>query len=117
MSCVTQQAFEHGEAVTDTRTDSHGQVRCATWDPRLEMWRYCISRKDIDDETKWPPECFLKRAPAQTRIDKKNAKILYAPRKLKHQQRSYPPPRRTKVNIKEPYNQEAWRSKKLLDVK
>jgi hypothetical protein len=87
---VTPQAFEYGEDVIDTETGKLGQVRFIVWDCKHEIWLYCISRKDIDNEEAWVKESRLKRAPAQTRIDKAGKTILYAPRKLKHQQRLAP---------------------------
>jgi hypothetical protein len=110
---VTPEAIEHGEQVTDTRTGRHGQVRCTAWIPELTTWAYCISMKDIDDEKKWVLERFLIRAPAQTRIDEAGTKVFYAPRRLKHQQHLAAYVQRRNVNIKDPYNNAAWRTKRL----
>ena len=83
---VTPQKFEHGEDVVDTKRGRLGQVIFTRWDAKLEGWRYCIRRKDIDNEGNHVPESDLAKAPAQTRID--NGKtILYAPRKLRLQLR------------------------------
>jgi len=86
MSEVTAWKFEHGENVTDTHTGKHGQVHLRVWDGKLETWRYCISRKDVDDEDKYVVESHLVRAPAQTRIDTGKT-MLYAPRRLRGQDR------------------------------
>jgi hypothetical protein len=86
---VIPEKFEHGEDVIDTKTGRLGQVRCTRWDKKLEQWQYCISFKDIDDPEKYIPEPRLTRAPAQTRLDN-TKKILYAPRRLKHQRRLPP---------------------------
>jgi hypothetical protein len=86
---VIPEKFEHGEDVIDTKTGRQGQVRCTSWDKKQEQWRYCIDFKDIDDPEKYIPEPRLTRAPAQTRLDT-GKKILYAPRKLKHQRRLPP---------------------------
>jgi len=114
MSEVTPQAFEHGQDVIDTKTGRSGQVQFIVWEPKHEVWLYCISRKDVDDEERWVEESRLKAAPAQSRIDEKGKTILYAPRRLKHQQRSSSYVRRTKVNIKEAYNAESWQCKRLI---
>jgi len=112
MSEVTPQAFEYGQDVIDTETGKIGQVRFIVWEIKREIWLYCISRKDIDDEESWVEESRLKLAPAQTRIDETGKTILYAPRRLK-------PPRRRlflsqKTNIKDRYNAESWQSKQLI---
>ena len=86
---VTPQQFEHGQDVIDRETGKQGQVRFTVWSPKLEGWLYCISRKDIDDPTKYVAEARLIKAPAQTRLDTRKT-ILYAPKKLKHQQRPSP---------------------------
>jgi hypothetical protein len=113
MSEVTPQAFEYGQDVMDTETGKSGQVRFIVWNCRREIWLYCISGKDIDHEERWVEESHLKLAPAQTRIDKTGKTILYAPRKLKHQQRRLTQHVK-RVNIKDKYNSESWQSRQLI---
>lgn len=114
MSEVTPQAFEYGQDVIDTETGRLGQVRFIVWETKREIWLYCISRKDIDNEESWIEESHLKRAPAQTRIDEAGKTILYAPRRLKPHHRVSFFTRRTRVNIKDRYNSEAWQSRQLV---
>jgi len=104
---VTPQKFEGGEEVVDTQRGRFGQVVFTTWDSKLESWRYCIRRKDIDNPERHVPESQLARAPAQTRID--NGKtILYAPRKFQHERCPA---------LKLDKRMERWLSKPLLPKK
>ena len=112
MSEVTPQAFEYGQDVINTETGRIGQVRFIVWECKLEIWLYCISRKDIDDEESWVKESLLKLAPAQTRIDETGKTILYAPRRLKRQQR-LPAYVKKGTPIKDRYSGERWLSRPL----
>ena len=114
MSEVTPQKFEYGQDVIDAETGKSGQVRFIVWETNREVWLYCISRKDIDDEESWVEEARLQLAPAQTRIDETGKTILYAPRRLKRQQRLQPYVQKNRVNIKDRYNLESWQSRQLV---
>jgi len=112
MSEVTPQQFEYGQDVIDAKTGRSGQVRFIVWETKREVWLYCISRKDIDDEESWIEESRLQLAPAQTRIDETGKTILYAPRRLKHQQRGLSQHVK-RTNIKERYSGESYFSRTL----
>ena len=110
MAEVTPQKFEYGENVTDSLTGKHGQVHLIVWDAALEQWRYCISRKDVDNEDRYIKESQLVRAPAQIRIDTGKT-ILYAPRRLRQRRHRYSPfaRRPTKAD-------ERWLSRSLAET-